>query len=166
MSRTPIRSGILEDRPSSSNPAVPVRLQIRAIDVSARIVPVDVRRGFVEVPPGGNVGWYRFAGGFGRCGSTVLVAHVVWGSRYGVFFRLRDLEPGDLVTVHRRDGPKAVFRVTARRVYRKRALPDGVFRRTGRPALTLVTCGGPYSRATGHYLDNVVVYAVPRGSTG
>ena len=29
--------------------------------------------------------------------------------------------------------------------------------------LALVTCGGPYSEATGRYEDNIVVYAVPRG---
>jgi hypothetical protein len=28
-----------------------------------------------------------------------------------------------------------------------------------RPELRLVTCGGAFDRATGHYVDNVVVHA-------
>jgi hypothetical protein len=31
--------------------------------------------------------------------------------------------------------------------------------RTRRPALRLITCGGSFDRSTGHYRDNVVVYA-------
>jgi hypothetical protein len=27
--------------------------------------------------------------------------------------------------------------------------------------LAVVTCGGPFDSSTGHYWDNVVVYAVP-----
>ena len=47
------------------------------------------------------------------------------------------------------------------RSYRKSALPDGVFARSGPARLVLVTCGGPFDAATGHYLDVVVVTAVP-----
>jgi hypothetical protein len=25
--------------------------------------------------------------------------------------------------------------------------------------LRLITCGGPFDRATGHYVDNIIVYA-------
>jgi hypothetical protein len=32
---------------------------------------------------------------------------------------------------------------------------------TGPPKLALVTCGGPFVSATGHYLDNVIVWATP-----
>jgi hypothetical protein len=31
--------------------------------------------------------------------------------------------------------------------------------------LALVTCGGPFDSATGHYEDNIVAYAVPSPST-
>jgi hypothetical protein len=56
-----------------------------------------------------------------------------------------------------------VFRVIARWSYAKEALPHRLFGRTGPAMLALVTCGGPYSEATGRYEDNIVVYAVPRG---
>jgi hypothetical protein len=34
-----------------------------------------------------------------------------------------------------------------------------VYGPTTTPELRLITCGGPFDDATGHYLDNVVVFA-------
>jgi hypothetical protein len=38
---------------------------------------------------------------------------------------------------------------------------DLVYAPTLAPALRLVTCGGFFNKKTGHYLDNIVVSAVP-----
>ena len=62
-----------------------------------------------------------------------------------------------------RDGSSSVFRVIARWSYAKEALPHRLFGQNGPAMLALVTCGGPYSEATGRYEDNIVVHAVPRG---
>lgn len=52
------------------------------------------------------------------------------------------------------------FRVYADREYAKAAFPTArVYGLTRRPELRLVTCGGPFDELTGHYLDNVVVFA-------
>ena len=52
--------------------------------------------------------------------------------------------------------------MVARERYRKTTIPlDRYFARDGAPRLTLITCGGPFDRTTGHYRDNVVVTAVP-----
>ena len=40
-------------------------------------------------------------------------------------------------------------------------LPADVYSTRGRHRLALVTCGGPFLPASGHYRDNVVVIAVP-----
>jgi hypothetical protein len=57
-----------------------------------------------------------------------------------------------------------VFRVEARQRIRKQALPLAeLFRRDGRPVLTLVTCTGPYDRERGGYQENLVVTAVAAG---
>jgi sortase family protein len=157
-----VRSGLLEEQRVTFDAAIPRRLRIRAIGVRAPIVPVGVVRGAAKVPAVDTVGWYRFGTRSGRCGSTVLLAHVASGMQRGVFFRLRELGPGDAVTVRTRDGSSTGYRVVARRSYAKATLPDRLFRRTGPPVLTLVTCGGRFSEATGRYEDNVVVFAVPR----
>jgi sortase (surface protein transpeptidase) len=56
--------------------------------------------------------------------------------------------------------------VTAREVVDKDRLPGEVFRRDGRPVLTLVTCAPPYDRERGGYQRNLLVYAVPAGERG
>jgi sortase (surface protein transpeptidase) len=160
-----VRSGLLASKVTRHDGQVPERLRIGAIGVDAPILPVGVTAGTTEIPADVHeVGWYRFGGRPGRSGSTLLVAHVSSGTQGpGVFFRLRDLVPGDDVLVEMRDGSSSVFRVIARWSYAKEALPDRLFDRTGPAMLALVTCGGPYSEATGRYEDNIVVYAVPRG---
>jgi hypothetical protein len=37
---------------------------------------------------------------------------------------------------------------------------------SGPPRLAIVTCGGPFDAATGHYVDNVIVWAVPTTDVG
>jgi hypothetical protein len=161
--RVVVRSGLLADQAIPVRAGIPERLRIAAIDVDASIVSVGEQDGTAEVPVDvDQVGWYRFSGRLGSAGSIVLLAHVSSGRQGpGVFFRLRELFPGDDVVVRERDGPSFVFRVIARRAYAKDSLPDRLFRRAGPSMLALVTCGGRFSEATGRYEDNVVVYAIP-----
>jgi hypothetical protein len=158
-----VRSGLLAHQAIPAHGQIPGRLRIRAIGVDAPILPVGVSGGTTEIPPDvDEVGWYRFGGRLGTLGSTLLLAHVSSGTQGpGVFFRLRELAPGDHVIVETREGSSSVFRVIARRSYAKEALPGHLFSRRGAPMLALVTCGGRFSEATGRYEDNVVVYAVP-----
>lgn len=162
--RLQVRSGLLANQEIPSHRPVPARLRIGAIGLDTSIVPVGVTGGTTEVPADvDQVGWYRFGGRLGDSGSTLLLAHVSSGIQgRGVFFRLRELAPGDNVVVQMRDGSSSSFRVIARRYYPKEALPARLFSVTGPEVLVLVTCGGPFSQATGRYEDNVVVYAIPR----
>jgi sortase (surface protein transpeptidase) len=76
-----------------------------------------------------------------------------------VFFNLKELLPGDTIMVD--DGAVPVsFRVRQVVTYAKNTFPTkAVFGPTPDPELRLITCGGPFDRAIGHYEDNVVVYA-------
>ena len=162
--RLKVRSGLLARQEISSHGPVPARLRIGALGVDASIVPVGVTGGTTEVPADvDHVGWYRFGGRLGVSGTTLLLAHVSSGTQgRGVFFRLRELAPRDDVVVQMRNGSLSRFRVIARRYYPKEALPARLFSVTGPEVLALVTCGGPFSQATGRYEDNVVVYAISR----
>ena len=52
------------------------------------------------------------------------------------------------------------FRVTAVQKYLKDRFPtDQVYGPTPDAELRLITCGGTFDYATGHYLSNTVVYA-------
>ncbi len=161
----PVKSGFLsEDSPTEGT--VPVGLTIASIDVEAPVIAtgVDARTGQMEVPNNvSEVAWYEFGPRPGEGGSAVLAAHVdLAGQGPGVFFELRDVEPGDVVVVSFSDGSSMPFLVEARTIYKKDELPvDVIFSRQGPPVLTLVTCGGGFSESSRSYDSNVVVYAVP-----
>ncbi|WP_262401507.1 sortase domain-bontaining protein [Actinomadura sp. CNU-125] len=91
----------------------------------------------------------------------MIVGHVdSHASGASVFYRLGALEPGGRVRIDRADGTTAVFTVDAVRRHPKDAFPAAaVYGDTPAPALRLITCGGPFDDGTGHYLDNIVVYA-------
>jgi sortase (surface protein transpeptidase) len=159
-----VRSALLQDYRPPRSPA-PTSLRIDAIGLVAPVAAVGVEADgrSIEVPADvGTIGWYRFGPVPGADGSAVLLGHVdshVQGA--GAFFRLRELRPGDLVTVRFADDARASFRVVGRRSFPKDELPTELFHRGGRPVLTLVTCGGAFDETTRTYADNVVVFAVP-----
>jgi hypothetical protein len=105
-------------------------------------------------------GWYDLGPAPGDPGAAVVLGHVDSTSGPAVFYRLGDLAPGELVRVAREDGTDALFRVYAIREFAKSAFPTSlVYGRTRGAELRLITCGGPFDETTGHYLDNVVVFA-------
>ena len=58
------------------------------------------------------------------------------------------------------DGVTAVFRVTGVREYAKSRFPARtIYGAPGFAALRLITCGGAFDYATGHYLSSTVVFA-------
>lgn len=144
---------------------VPVRLEIDALEIDAPVGAYGVDRdGRMDVPDNiTEVGWYKFGPAPGDPGSAVLAAHVdLAGPGRGLFYDLDQLEVGDVVTVGYSDDTEVAFEVVARSTYLKTELPlNDVFREGGAPTLTLVTCGGGFSRSRRSYDSNVVVYAVP-----
>ncbi|QTE29513.1 class F sortase [Pengzhenrongella sicca] len=143
-------------------PSTPVELQIPSIGVTTTLMELGLRAdGSMEVPPGGfPAGWYSGAPTPGEVGPAILAGHVDWSDGPGVFYRLGEVQPGDEVTVIREDGSAAVFRVSRAGRYPKDAFPTAeVYGDLDHAALRLITCGGTFDRAAGHYRDNVVVFA-------
>lgn len=145
---------------------MPVTLEIPAITVRSPLLQLGQSAdGALEVPKPGphydDAGWYRWSPTPGSLGPAVLVGHV--DSATGgpsVFFRLTSLRRADTVRVTRADGSVVVFGVDEVRRYHKAEFPSQlVYGNTDRPVLRLITCGGPFDRASGHYQDNIVVLA-------
>ncbi|MCP3768799.1 MULTISPECIES: class F sortase [unclassified Streptomyces] len=143
----------------------PTALRVPRVSLDARLQDVGVKDdGTVEIPDSaGQAGWYRYGPAPGApAGSAVLIGHVDDRTGgLGAFAKLYGVRKGDDVTVAREDAPPVRYEVTAREVVDKDRLPDEVFRRHGRPVLTLVTCAPPYDRERGGYQRNLLVYAVP-----
>ncbi len=142
--------------------ARPLRVRIPSIGVSSGLETLrNAPDRTIEVP--GNpdsAGWYADGPRPGQQGPAVVLGHV--DSRRGpaVFARLSTMKKGDPVLVDRADGTTARFSVDRIEQHPKQQFPtDSVYYPTLQRELRLVTCGGRIDPTTGHYEDNVIVYA-------
>jgi sortase (surface protein transpeptidase) len=140
----------------------PTHIRIPAIGVSASVVRLGLERdGTLQVPGDfGVTGWFTGSPAPGETGPAVITGHI--DSRRGpaVFYRLRELRPGDEVAVERADGSAVRFVVHGVAQYPKRTFPtEAVFGPSPDPLLRLITCGGTFDRSRRSYRDNVVVTA-------
>jgi len=156
--------------PAQLTAAAPLRISIPSIGVRAPV-------GTVGLNPGGAIGvprdavtaaWYRYSPSPGTLGPSVIVGHVdSVADGPGVFYALGRLRPGEPISVDRADGSTARFTVTAVVEVPKGAFPTAqVYGNTSRAELRLITCGGHFDPTSGHYLDNVVVFAVLNAGPG
>jgi hypothetical protein len=140
--------------------SVPVSLTIPAIGVKAQVIPLGLdASGGVAIPHLSTpfvTSWYDKGPAPGQDGPAVLLGHVdAAGVGPGVFYKLGDLVPGDLVYVTRRDHRTVVFRVTAVALYSEQDFPSKeVYGYTPHPTLRLITH---------HYLDRTIAFAVYAG---
>jgi hypothetical protein len=144
-------------------PSPPARLEIPAIGVSTRLVRLGLLAdGTMEVPRDyGVAGWFTGGPMPGQLGPAVIAGHVDSKTGPAVFYRLRDLRPGDQIRVVRADGRVVRFEVESLARYPKRDLPEEeVFGATTTPALRLITCAGDFDRSQRSYRDNLVVSAI------
>jgi hypothetical protein len=145
--------------------SAPVALYIPHIGVRAKIISLGLTSaGAVRVPPLTRpfiTSWYDRGPTPGAPGAAVIFGHVdSHAVGPAVFYRLGDLRPGDLVYVTLEDRRTALFRVYSAALYQKAEFPDqAIYGYTSWPSLRLVTCGGQFDQATGHYLSNTVVFA-------
>lgn len=141
----------------------PLGIEIPAISLSTSLVRLGLTADReLQVPQDfDRAGWYTLGPTPGQRGPAIIAGHVD-SAKDGpaVFFRLGELTAGDEVEVSRLDGRTAVFAVAKVEQYPKDAFPTAdVYANTPGAALRLITCGGSFDGGTGHYRDNVVVYA-------
>lgn len=172
--------------PARHSVGVPSRIRIPSIGVDAPVGKVGLKTVMVNgkprfdmaTPKFGRAGWFspkpdkakgeKPAPRPGEPGPAVIVAHV--DSREGpdVFARLKQMKRGDKIQVIDRDGATYTFTMQRMKQTPKDSLPtDEIWGKTTGPTLRLITCGGSFDRATGHYRDNVTIFAnVAKASHG
>lgn len=153
--------------PTPEEVVPPNRLTIDAIGVDMPVTDVGIEdTGQMELPVDPAVaGWYRYGPDAATTqGHVVLAAHVdAVGHPIGPLASLRDVPVGADVVVAAADGSERTYVIQSLEYYEKSALPTAeLFARDGDPALVIITCGGPFDSATGHYRDNVVAIAMLR----
>jgi sortase (surface protein transpeptidase) len=151
---------------AQADPRAPVRVAIRSLGINAPVsgTGINIAKGELDANPNvGRTSWWRDGAAPGTKAGTVLIAGHVDSAAQGpgAFIRLKEARVGDRITVTSRSGARRTYRVVSVRTMPKAQLPPDIYSTRGRPRLALVTCGGPFLEAAGHYRDNVVVIAVP-----
>lgn len=107
-----------------------------------------------------DIGWWAEGPQPGAPGAVIVGAHVSSKSGPGVFFRLREVRAGDLISIDRADGTAAVFQVRGKASFPRDDYPDDiVYRTTGKASVHLITCDGAFDPKIGHHKENLVVFA-------
>jgi Sortase domain len=149
-------------------------LVIPALRVRAPVVAAGAVDGLMTIPADVHtVAWFDgsdVSGGVatsdhapwpGQPGVSLLAGHVDWvGQGPGALYYIGQLVAGDPIEVVGTNRQTTYWRVSQPPItIAKSELPQTLFNNSGPPKLALVTCGGPFDAATGHYLDNVIVWA-------
>jgi LPXTG-site transpeptidase (sortase) family protein len=153
-------------------PAPPTRLAIPKLYLDAPIITMGLDgEGNPQVPDRPDqVAWYNFAAAPGQKSNAVLSGHVDWQTQSrqpipGVFYRLRELDLGDTITITLEDGTKLDYRVTGNvaTAYEDPNISKAMSH-TSKEVVTLITCGGTWIKTGrgqfgGSYSHRVLVRA-------
>jgi len=140
----------------------PARLEIPSLGIDSSLIDLFVAEdGTMGVPTTAEqIGWWEDGPLPGEPGASLIAAHVSLGGEPGAFAELDALAVGAEVVVDRVDGTTATYEVTSVEQFPKDEFPEErVYSYDGPTRLHLVTCGGEIDPDTGHYDDNVVVFA-------
>jgi LPXTG-site transpeptidase (sortase) family protein len=143
--------------------SLPLTLDIPRIGVHSPVSTLGLKSdGTIQEPPLSRpnlTGWYRLGPTPGETGPAVIAGHVDANGNRAVFYRLGQLRRGDRATITRKNGSVVNFQVDSIQRVAKNAFPTKkVYGDIGFAGLRLITCGGSFNKATGHYVDNVIAY--------
>jgi LPXTG-site transpeptidase (sortase) family protein len=150
-----------QPQPISTAPIVRVAVPRVGINAPVEVLTLDGRGAMQDPKTPNAVAWYDFSARPGQLGNVVLAGHVDY-EKYGpaVFWRLRDLKPGDKVEVGLADGTTFNYEVESLNYYDAATAPvKEITGPTQYEAITLITCGGSFDRRNLSYNQRLVVRA-------
>ena len=148
--------------PVGMKKSLPVHLSIPDIAVDTNLIQLGKNDdGSMQTPESYDVaGWYQYSPTPGEIGPSVITGHVDTYKGAAVFFRLKEVQPGQKIAVAREDGSIATFAVTKVEQFDQDHFPtDAVYGNTSDSELRVITCGGPFNHLSGEYTQNTVVFA-------
>ncbi|CAN5150666.1 hypothetical protein BH09PAT3_BH09PAT3_2110 [soil metagenome] len=164
-----------EDKPNSKAiasyavaPTLPRYIKIPKLGVSARIKGLSVTsKGDLQAPNSvHDAGWYTSSarpGDGAGSGAMLVDGHVHGPTIPGIFNKLKTLNTGDTIQIVRGDSKVFTYKVVNTQNYDAEKLDMSMMLgsvQPGKAGLNLITCGGAYNKATGHYEERTVVFAV------
>lgn len=137
---------------------------IPEIGVKAMVKPTwQTKDGAIGAPTNiYDTSWYVHSAKPGQPGATFIDGHVSSSTSHGVFYKLKDLRPGDEIQIEKGDGTKVAYRVMKRVFYAydsvnmEQALAPV---NPNKPGLTLMTCAGDVMPHTNAFSQRVAIFA-------
>lgn len=142
--------------------SVPVELIIPKIGVDTPLQTVELNHdGSLAVPADYHLaGWYSGSPTPGEIGPSIIDGHVDNVAGIGVFWRLRELAAGDHFQVKRADKSAINFVIDKVELAPQNQFPTAeVYGKINYAGVRLISCGGTFNTSTGHYSDNIIVFA-------
>lgn len=149
-------------KPAHLARSMPVKLTVPDVGIDTSLIQLGQNEdGSLEVPESYDVaGWYTGSPTPGEVGPSIIVGHVDNYQGAAVFYRLKELRPGQMITINREDGSVANFSVTQVAQFDQNNFPtDAVYGNIDHAGLRLITCGGPFDQVNQRYTQNTVIYA-------
>ena len=145
-------------------PDLPRYISIPRLGVHARVTAVGMLSdGSLKAP--GNVydtGWYTKSAKPGKDGAMLIDGHVSSWTTKGVFYGLKNLQPGDKIEIERGDGVKFTYSVVRSQTYSQGSVDMNAAMNPvdlSKPGLNLITCTGQVIPGTSEFNKRVVVFA-------
>lgn len=164
-SEEPASPVVEQPKPKSTEkqtePFVPARLRIPAIDVDTKVEVVGKdTKGRMDVPKQTDqVGWYQYGAEANQTGNVILAGHLDDTDGPAVFYDLAKVKQGQRIEVSSKTGEKVSYVVTNVKSYPVNQAPVGsIFGATLAQRLTLITCIGTFTQSKG-YDERLVVTA-------
>ena len=144
--------------------SVPLSIDIPKIGVRSTLLSLgESRHRGVQLPSANTpmqAGWFSGGPTPGQIGPAAIFGRVGAHHQPGIFARLYDLTPGDLVLIKLQDGSTVTFRVThVEELSKGSFVTDAAHGDATDAELRLVTCGDTYDPASLSFRDNIIVFA-------
>jgi len=157
----------IPDTPATAapKPALPTSVDIPALGVHAtHLMPLGLdKNGVIETPPLSQpmtLGYYTRSSPPCVPGPNkvpfALIGHIDGNKQRGVLYNLKNLKPGDTVTIGLDNGQHCTYRINRLAEYGKHNVPfNDVWGPTPDPQIRVVSCGGRYIGPPDYYEDNL-----------
>ena len=140
----------------------PYKIRIGELGIDAFVQKMGIdQKGSIAVPTNIHLaGWYATSAVVGTEGISVIVGHVTGKQTDGIFKRLDELKPEDIIEIERGDGKRYTYQVIESKQVKEAEAASYLFskKRGVDSQLNLITCGGKYDEKKHQYEDRIIVY--------
>lgn len=145
-------------------PTMPRYLNIPKLGVHARVLSLGITKSGALATPNNvfDTGWYNESSLPGQPGAMLIDGHVSSWTAHGVFYGLKNLQPGDEIQVERGDGTTFNYQVVKSQTYDSSSVDMNAAVNPvtpGKPGLNLITCTGQVKPGTSEFNQRIIVFA-------